>query len=164
MGTRLRPDEKGFGVLILPQSVLAFGQSYSCRLLVSVHYHQGRSYSKSIELDYSNVITKQPRLNSDKEDFFLHDFLAFFYCGVRENVQIVSQLGCLTDIFIVLHKLGFEKSDKFGVFVMKTFVSSQDVRCEMYAPTYTVLACLVKVLRTKMPCDATVNLVSSSKS
>ncbi|XP_023331042.1 uncharacterized protein LOC111703358 isoform X4 [Eurytemora carolleeae] len=164
---KLGDNERGVGVLILPQSVLACFRSHSLSLSLTVNHNQGRSSIEQIVLQTDQLLNDQPVLNPLSTEF-LPDFLAFFVNGIREKLEISTELGTLESFHKIIPDLGFESFQLgtskgyfcrdpgkyfYGTFILNTSKSFQRMFVDMYCRDYSTLGTIVKLMRSKLPCD-----------
>lgn len=64
---------------------------------------------ESLHLTTGVLLSGRPELDPLSPNLLL-DFLVLFVCGVRESVELVSELGTLTGFQGTLEKLGFSRT------------------------------------------------------
>jgi len=166
---RLRPEETGLGILILPLSLLAFSKQ-SIDLALNIRHKLGCSRVESLSLTSDLLMAGQPSLDpqvtSLASDRYLVDFLSFFLTGVRESLTVSTDMGSLANFEDVLISLGFTVSAPgygncfrdpsqllHGTFIIHNLHSSQALTMDVYSASYASLATCVKLLRGILPCD-----------
>jgi len=173
--SRLTPGQQGFGLIIVPESLVSLSRSDCINLFITVSSNLGRSFLTKVTLTPDLVLTATPALDDRDSAGFLSDFVALSGSGVHERLQLSTELGALAEFTTILENLGFSLStcglgyffrkpgEYFhGSFILHKPLSNQEVIADIFCADYSALGTLVKLLRTKLPCDTKISPFTSS--